>query len=384
MNSIFLSHFRNQNLIDLYYAKSSFIIIIIILFLVILLTLTKNQNVKTTRARSFNLDTSTTLKGIAIIILILGHFSQKCTQGIIPFELTGVASVIIFLTISGLSMIRTYGLDSLGNIFILRRIKRLIFPVWITLALFYLLNYFLLDWEPRTKWIILNFLGLIRPCPPNGPAWFITYILFLYANYYLVSLLRISNRNKCITLLVLSYISLIIIHTSPLSEYFGIWKSYSIVFPVAVLIGFYLDKVYNVFGSIYKISPFFYMASTIFLVMIYYFIVTSPIANMVESPSMGLAVTTLNAIFFIMSVIMISYLIDNSDYRSSFLLTLGNYSFEIYLLHLPFMVYYDFFLFRKPLALYFLIYLAVIITLSYTLRKMTTNMNKFVFRKFQT
>ena len=72
---------------------------------------------------------------------------------------------------------------------------------------------------------------------------------------------------------------------------------------------------------------------------------------------------------------MLACIVDSFNYQSKILL-LGEYSYEIYLLHFPCMEYYDFVLFRQPLVAYFYVYCAAIYLMSYIVRRITKNVNQ--------
>ena len=88
---------------------------------------------------------------------------------------------------------------------------------------------------------------------------------------------------------------------------------------------------------------------------------------------------TVAPIPLIVALIMLSVILDSSKYESRVLSLLGVYSFEIYLVHYPFMVYYDFLLYRKPLIFFFFVYLSVIVLLGYLLRVISNYLNNIAF-----
>lgn len=94
---------------------------------------------------------------------------------------------------------------------------------------------------------------------------------------------------------------------------------------------------------------------------------------------MNKAVHTLQPLSLTIFLTMLAYLFDSLNYMIPALMTLGEYSFEIYLLHFPFMEHYDFILFRKPLVIMFFTYFAVIFLMSYLLRKVSKTINKRLF-----
>jgi len=139
---MFLTHFNHANQIDKAYASHSLIVIFILLMSVIVFTLRK-RCLKDDLNEFLHFDTSNTLRAIAIFFLIFGHFAIKCIDGKYFFEFAGKWAVIIFLYVSGVALSKTYGVIDLTNLFIFKRIKKLLFPTWITLALFFILGIYL-------------------------------------------------------------------------------------------------------------------------------------------------------------------------------------------------------------------------------------------------
>ena len=238
----------------------------------------------------------------------------------------------------------------------------------------------MLDHGYGFKKMLLNFCGIITPSPPNGPAWFVTYIIFLYLIYFTVSQIRTGNMIKIMVLFLLSYVSSFMIWwVAFLEQDFYIWTLYTIVFPLSVLIGIYQSEA-NIFLSKFIKHPVLY----VFVIAICLFqYVTSygvlRIGDLIDSKLFLEIVKTSQPITFIISLAMVSFLLDNIFYRCNFLSWMGKHSFEIFLIHLPFMVYYDFFLFRKPLAFFFFVYFAAVIMLSISLRLFSNKLKKFVF-----
>jgi peptidoglycan/LPS O-acetylase OafA/YrhL len=377
----FVVHYQNQNQITSAYAHDSLLYIMIIIVSMILLSLRKHN--KDANMQYTSPETTNALRGLAIVLLIIGHLCIMCMEGEQFFEYAGAWAVIIFLLISGFAITVRYGLNDIERTFIKQRIKRLLFAVWITLALFYSLEFILFNKVYSTQKIILSFAGIINIFPPNGPAWFITYIMFLYALFYFTSKLRTTPFKKNLFILFISYLTAyVIVRVSLLDEYFHIWIRYTIVFPLGVFWGLYKEKIYSYLHVIYQYSRIAFMGLLIAFYASYYnfFSPQNPLGAMIlpQSTMLKLFIETLQPVLLVIPIIMIGFVLDMTKRVSHFLTVLGSHSFEIYLLHFPFMAYYDFFLFRKPLTLYFFLYAAFIFTLSLLLKKTTTFLNKRV------
>jgi len=166
------------------------------------------------------------------------------------------------------------------------------------------------------------------------------------------------------------------------NSYFSIWTQYTIVFPFSVGIGLYRNKIATFLSSLYK-SPVLYFLFMILMFFQYFWEVGNyRMSHLLDSWTYSQIIVTIEPVSLILFLVLATYAIDKMKFFSYFLNWVGNYSFEIFLIHMPFMVYYDFFLFRKPLILFFFIYLGFILTLSFLLNKILYQFNYFVFGKY--
>jgi peptidoglycan/LPS O-acetylase OafA/YrhL len=225
-------------------STTTFGIIFIIFLIIIGITCRRREN------RFFDIATTTSLRGVAVFFLLFGHLSIKCLQDKMFFNLGGYWAVIIFLFISGYGLYQEYQLSDIKSGFWEKRISKLYVPIWITLVLFVLLDYFLINLHHSLSEIILNFLGfhlndmLVRV---NAVAWFVEYIMVLYFIYWIVSKLSFSDEIKLIFLFCLCFFVHIVIYLTPIRNYHSIWLQYTIVFPTGVLFGKYHNGLQSLF-----------------------------------------------------------------------------------------------------------------------------------------
>ena len=106
MNSLFVPYLEHANhlidKIELNYARSALYSVCGILSLLIILSFFPGQRKADNSSATstlFVLDSTLMLKGLAIILLLLGHISQKCTLGsmALSYRITANAAVLIFL-----------------------------------------------------------------------------------------------------------------------------------------------------------------------------------------------------------------------------------------------------------------------------------------------
>jgi len=353
--------------------NASILTIIVILALVSLLTVKRGDVEK--RFIPLSKRATDQLKGLAIIFLLIGHLSLRCIPGEQITENTGAWAVVIFLALSGATLVKAYGMSNLSCRFIFNRIRRLAFPLWITLALVYVLDYLLLGKTYQWLDIFTHFAGLSANVPPLHTEWFVTYVLFLYTAYFLVSKLPATPMLKFIVLLCVVYSASYIIVKNKYFDVLQIWLAYTLVFPLGVIIGIYRKDIFTFYDSWLQSHKVSFIISLAILFVSYDYL-TSMSTNL--ALPIKAAFNALKNIFFIMSILMLSCVLDTIRFESRFLLLMGKYSYEIFLLHYPFMVSYNFILSRQPLYNFFIIYLIIIIVMSIALQKIANKLNRAI------
>ena len=116
----FVTHYDYQsgvplNQIESSCANSSLSYVIAITFMAIILTMrNKNELHADTTATGGQLtrDTTTMLKGAAVILVVLGHLNTEVIAGIIPIEYMGAWGVTKFLFVSGAGLAESYGVTN--------------------------------------------------------------------------------------------------------------------------------------------------------------------------------------------------------------------------------------------------------------------------------
>ena len=392
MNSLFVTRLDHANHLinqmELGYARSSLYSICVVLFLCIVVSffLGRRTAASPSPASStlFLQDSTLVLKGMAIVLLLLGHVSQQCVVGseALPFRITGNAAVIIFLFVSGVGLAKKYHLQ-VDKLFWLKRIKKLIMPVWLSLALFLALNFLLIEHTAPVVQLVLNFCGIFWTKFPNSPCWFITYILFLYAVYFVAALLPVNRITKIAVLFLLPFIAAWLIIETGSTDHFILWPQYSLVFPAGVVCGLNTRHLKKINDKLFDFSPIIFIGCMLIMLGLYWTgLAVYRISHLVSSELLTQLVFALvNPVALILFLMLFVGWLETKGLHSGMLHFFGKYSFEMYLLHFPFMVYYDFFLFRRPLVFFFFVYAIFILLLSVFLQRTAVYLDGFMLKK---
>ena len=116
-----MSYFVNYSnyKIQLLNPYATFGVIGLILGLLIIFTCRKNEN------NFFDIKKTQSLRGVAILLLILGHLSLHCLSEKLFFSFSGNWAIIIFLFISGYGLHQKYKLRITKGPFWGKRIKKI-------------------------------------------------------------------------------------------------------------------------------------------------------------------------------------------------------------------------------------------------------------------
>lgn len=389
MSSLFVTHLHHANAIELDYARSSLYAVCIILLLLVVLSFVI-CNIKSRDSSAsvslFSIPSTLFLKGFAIILVMLGHISQHCTVGseALSYRVTANAGVIIFLFVSGVGLAKRYHLRA-DRMFWLNRARKLAMPVWLSLILFITLNFLLLGRTDTPVHLILNFFGIFWTEFPNSPCWFITYILFLYGIYFVAALLPANRIMQLTVLFALPFIASLVVIATGSMDHFVLWPQYSLIFPAGVICGLYAERLENISQKLFTKFPLAFYACLLALLALYWTgIGVYRISHLIPGEFFVQTVGALvSPVSLILCLILLVYLVETKGLRSAFLEFVGKYSFEIYLLHFPFMVYYDFFLFRRPLVFFFFLYAAFVLLLSIMFQRAATFLETLVFKNLR-
>ena len=187
------------------------------------------------------------LRGIAAVIVVISHVSGLTgTRVATPLGGIGVA---LFLICSGYGMYHSYSQKGLKRFWV-GKIKRILLPYWITVALYYVINFREITFN--AKMIIRNLL-LINPIPF---LWFVQFLMIFNLLFWIIFLL-IPEKTRIPVFWVISFVALLWIKNDMYAE-----QGFSFItgLMLAMYQGNKMDK-----NRAFKIGSVFLAVSVLFL-----------------------------------------------------------------------------------------------------------------------
>lgn len=302
---------------------------------VCLLFIVATMRVRTTRLPDgqgdniLSRENSDEMKGYAMLAIVLSHvgyFLSKETQFLFPFSIGAGVAVNVFFFLSGYGLAMSAFKNYLKPIpFYIRRFFKIIIPLWITLILLYVADYFVLHKTYATTSIIHSFLGWFPTAnifnDVNSPLWYITLLFFFYLIFPIVFRPWHPYSSAFIVMVCGGIFSAL----APVGVH-GLYEAHWMLFPLGVLFASFAHTRTLALPKISK--PRWFVGSFVFVVACILLYRFSGVGTNYEQ-YMGILMTFLFFIAF--------WLI---PLRSELMEKIGRYSFGIYLIHWPLMYRY--------------------------------------------
>jgi len=276
------------------------------------------------------------VKGLAILLVVLGHLWVHVAHPKAWLVMSGEA-VAVFLMLSGYGLTCSF-LDKspAWGAFIARRVRRVMVPYWIITVMILGLDYLILDRTYPAGQVALTLLGInITPLTQNLDyvRWFVTFLLV----WYVLFALTFSWLRPRLALLAL----LVCAHGVMMLEYYVLHVGWYHHF--AFVAGCSLAYRRPGLRRLARRHP----AGTVVLGLVglagfgvvKYFL---PVIKAKAPSSLaGLAVGEINSLVFGLSILALAAWAGRAGWSSRFLLFCGAVSYELFLLHGPFLVKYN-------------------------------------------
>ena len=311
------------------------------------------------------------LKGVAILAVIfchIGYFLVTNNTFLFPLSIASGIGVDIFLFLSGFGLTisaLSKNITVLG--FYKKHLAKIYVPLWIILAVFFLMNFFVAHIGYSQVYIIKSFLGIFTSADIfhdiNSPLWFITFILF----YYLLFPIVFSKKYPWLSAISIFLCGFLIVKINPVffAGVMSLYRVHILAFPVGIL---YASVIVN-----QNINAYIKKMISNFSKPLYYFFILL-LAGIIGY--LAFVLGSVHGIFWQMLISMIATLsvvklfVMKRVHIGLFSL-LGLYSFEIYLIHWPIMYHYDIFYRYVPAWLATILYLGLFLGLGFILKKIS-------------
>lgn len=276
------------------------------------------------------------VKGLAIVLVVLGHLWVHVAQPKAWLVMSGDA-VAVFLMLSGYGLTCSFlnKRPSWGG-FIWRRVRRVMIPYWAVTVAVLLLDYLILGRAYPLGQVVLTLLGInLTPLTQNLDyvRWFVTFLLV----WYLLFALAFAWLRPRLALLVL----LVCAHGVMMLEYYVLhvgWYQH-FAFVVGCSLAYRRESLGNFIQRHGGIAALSGIAGLAVFVGVKYYL---PAIKASSLPSLfGLAVGEINSLVFCLSLLALAAWAGRAGWSSRLLLFCGAVSYELFLLHGPFLVKYN-------------------------------------------
>lgn len=342
----------------------------------------------------FPLAVTDQIKGLAILMVVFSHIGYfLTTDHDFLFPLSGMAGVglNLFLLISGYGLtVSTLQKDLSVLQFYRRRLIKIVVPFWTVLALFFLLDLFVLHITYAPSYWVSSFLGFFHSAnlyrDIDSPLWYMTLIIL----YYVLFPLAFSKKYPWLSAVALcaAGVGFLMWHPAIMDPVLWLYRTHIVAFPLGMIIGWlavrmpqskqqlavWLRSAYQEVQEVLSYRPAArtvgYWVSVLGLLgVIGYFSVHSGVGTQAEQFISIITVLALTALFLLSRV-------------DIGLLTLfGVYSYEIYLFHWPLLYRYDIFFHFLPAWLALAAYLILFIGLGQALQIFSHKATGWLFGK---
>jgi len=335
------------------------------------------------------------LKGLAILAIIFSHFGYFLATDhdfLFPLSILAGVGVNLFLFLSGLGLTRS-ALKAESRLTIWRfyrqRLPKLFLPLWIILAAYLFLDFFVLKITYSWPYILKVALGFFPRADVfldlNSPLWYFTLILF----YYLIFPWIFSKKRPWLSVIIIYAATYFILNQNLvwLYDVKHLYELHLIAFPLGIFAGWLMSsaspassadrqleswrtsflKKFSTIKPGKKSGAAYYVLLFTMLALIGYLAYYSGVGQSPDTEQ-AISIATMLAI-----IILFSYKRTEFKLFSLF----GLYSYEIYLLHWPLASRYDLFYKNFPAWLATIFYLLAFLALAWALKKIS-NWLKFL------
>lgn len=281
------------------------------------------------------------LKGTGILLVILGHLWVHVSQQKIILTFSNDA-VALFLILSGYGLTISVEKEGMADIktFITKRIRRVMLPYWAITVLFFFIDYIFLKRTYSLPDIILTFSGVninARLHHFDYVRWYVTFQLLWYFIFYYVNF-RFERKE---VLIVLFCVAAFIFIGNYYNRTVKLGWYQIFAFPTGCVLGVYREKIGSCF--IEKPKKYFFISLFGLFCVIAYKLGKIFLQSLIPYIFIMLMSEFSSIVLGFILIIMMAYI--GNKYRYFKILSfLGVISYEMFLLHGPFLIKYNLFM----------------------------------------
>lgn len=268
---------------------------------------------------------------LAVIFAHVGYGIEGQENFLGPLANYGGIAVDLFYFLSGYGLALSFSKTKSLADFYIKRASRIILPVWIVLALFFIFDAFIFSKGYEVLYMVKSFL-LIFPTADlyndvNSPLWYITPLVLYYLAFP-----AFFNKRRIVFSTFLFFMLGYIISLVPIDDF--VFKLHYLAFPLGVLVAGYTEQIAKQVGLLSKRLRS--VIAVLLLLLVAAASTYSGVDTAFEQYGSVIAMLSLVGLFFLVPL------------RSPILVFIGTYSFELYLLHWPLMSRFDFLHILRP------------------------------------
>lgn len=307
--------------------------------------------------------TTQELKGfamVAIVIAHVGYYLSRDTQFLFPYSTLAGVGVDLFLFLSGFGLATSAFAKELSPFqFYKRRLLKIFIPLWITLALFFLVDFIFLDITYGLLYSIKSFAGIFTSADiftdVNSPLWYITLILF----YYLAFPFIFSRTYPYFSAAALYALTFGILWWNPefLSKMLPLYELHLVAFPLGIAAAALVRNRKRL--PEIRLTALNYTLIATLAFGVAYFAIHSGVGKG-HWAAEGISILTA-------MLVLAFFVVKRFEIRT--LSLFGAVSFEIYLLHWPILYRYDILFKYLPAGVAMLLYFVLFAVLGWGLQK---------------
>lgn len=337
---------------------------------------------------------SNELKGFAILAIVFSHIGYllaSTDRFLWPLSILAGVGVNLFLFLSGYGLTMSAIHKPPTFVSSAKRLLKLFIPLWIVLALYFALAYFVHGATYSAEYVAKSFAGLFLRADANqdinSVLWYFSIVLF----YYVLFPLLFIRKHIWLSALGLIAISTVIVFRDPvvLHDVMRLYQVHILAFPIGMLVAWATTIKSSRFHVRRKIQELHkaYLAKTNkksrgiayvgTMIVLSILIGYSAVHSFVDQQPLLEQLSSLLTMFLIITLFIVK------RFEVGIFALFGYVSFEVYLLHWPLLNNYDVLYMHLPAWLATILYFAIFLLLGNLLHVLVNKVNALIDKRLR-